>query len=126
VVLPFVISVGATISISILGIPSAGNQSVLGIIGGGSVSQEFIYYSIQNYKGTLYGHATGGAQQHINKNNVDNLYILVPENTMLEKFNNSVTIMFDQLIINSKENQLLSQSRDLLLPRLMNGKLRVK
>lgn len=126
VVLPFVISVGATINISILGIPSAGNQSVLGIIGKNSISQEFIYYSIQNYKGTLYGHATGGAQQHINKNNVDNLYILVPENTILEKFNNSVTIMFNQLINNSKENQLLSQSRDLLLPRLMSGKLRVK
>jgi len=68
VVLPFVISINKDIRISITAIKTCGNQSVLGIIGNEKTPCEFIYYWIEYMKEDIYSWATGGAQQHINKN----------------------------------------------------------
>ncbi len=125
VVLPFVISVGKEVRISILGIESSGNQSVLGILEDEDYSSEFIYNWIQLRKGNLYLSATGGAQQHINKGNVDSMELLNPEIKILHYFNKTVKNFFNKIYLNSKEILTLQKIRDLLLPKLMTGKIRV-
>jgi type I restriction enzyme, S subunit len=126
IVLPFVISVGKPVSISILGIETAGNQSVLGIVPNEKFSSSFVYYYIQNQKNEIYSSVTGGAQQHINKRNVDETEIIIPDKKTLENFNFITEKIIDLIIKNALQNQTLAQIRDVLLPKLMSGEVRVK
>jgi type I restriction enzyme S subunit len=125
VVLPFVISLGKEIKISILGIETSGNQSVLGVIENERFSAEYIYYWIEKNKNSIYGWATGGAQQHINKQNVDETSILIPLKDIMDKFRIITVPIFDNIISNSILNKQVEKLRNSLLPRLMNGKIRV-
>lgn len=125
VVLPFVISIGKPISISILGLETSGNQSVLGIVENNILPSEFIYYWIKFKIEDIYSWATGGAQQHINKTNVDKTQILVPSKDAMEKYSRVIRPVFNLIIKNALEVKKLSQIRDSLLPKLMSGKIRV-
>ncbi len=125
IVLPFVISIGKKVNISILGIDSSGNQSVLGILENKLFSSAFIYYWIQHKKQKLYLSATGGAQQHINKKEVDSLELLIPSKQVLIEFNNISMKLIKKIISNAEQIQSLEQIRDSLLPKLMTGKIRV-
>lgn len=125
VVLPFVISINKDIKISITGIKTSGNQSVLGIVENEKIPCEFIYYWVEKMKDDIYSWATGGAQQHINKNNVNNTLILIPNYDVMNNFKKLLIPIFNKILNNSYEVKNLSQIRDSLLPRLMSGKIRV-
>jgi type I restriction enzyme S subunit len=126
VVLPFVISVGKEINISLLGIETCGNQSVLGIIENANIPSEFIYYWINFMKEDIYSWATGGAQQHINKFNVDQTKILIPLDNIMKEYSVILNPIFKLIIKNALEIENLSSIRDSLLPKLMSGEIRVK
>lgn len=118
---------GATLGqVSRLEIDSCANQSVIGILENENFSSEYLYYLIKNNIGEIIGFQTGGAQQHINKGNVDNFRFIVPDKKTLQNFNNQVKPIFKQISINCFENKNLSQIRDSLLPKLMSGEIRVK
>jgi len=53
------------------------------------------------------------------------LKILVPDDSSLETFDQFVETVFKQKEVLSKANEKLARQRDLLLPRLMSGKLEV-
>ncbi len=118
---------GATLGqVSRLEIDSCANQSVIGIIESERIKSEYIYYWIKNEIKEIISHQTGGAQQHINKNNVDNYELLIPNKETLDNFNEVIKPIFNQISLNCFQNQRLSQIRDSLLPKLMNGEIRVK
>lgn len=125
IVLPFVISVGKVVSISLLAIETTGNQSVLGIVPNEKFSSAFVYYYIQNQKKEIYSSVTGGAQQHINKSNVDKTPLIIPDRETLKKFDNLTEPIINKILSNSFNMQTLTQIRDSLLPKLMSGKIRV-
>jgi len=118
---------GATLGqVSRLEIDSCANQSVIGVLENENFSSEYLYYLIKNNIGEIIGFQTGGAQQHINKGNVDNFRFIVPDKKTLQDFNNQVKPIFKQISVNCFENKNLSQIRDSLLPKLMSGEIRVK
>ena len=51
--------------------------------------------------------------------------ILQPEKTVLDRFEEIITPIFDGVYQMMQENKNLIQQRDLLLPRLMSGKIQV-
>ena len=51
--------------------------------------------------------------------------LLIPDDKILALFEQDVTIIHDQIDQLAKYNKLLTQARDLLLPRLMNGEVTV-
>lgn len=117
---------GATLGqVSRLEINSCANQSVIGVLENERFSSPYIYYWITNNIWDIVGHQTGGAQQHINKGNVDNYQLLIPEEQTLKKFNNLIEPIFKQISNNCFQSQTLSQIRDDLLPKLMSGEVRV-
>lgn len=117
---------GATLGqVSILEIDSCANQSVVGILEDKNFSSEFIYYLIKNNIDDLIGFQTGGAQQHINKGNIDSYTFTIPDNPTLKKFNDIIKPIFEQISNNCFQNQTLSSIRDALLPKLMSGEIRV-
>lgn len=118
---------GATLGqYSLLEIDSSFNQSVIGIQESENFKKEFIYFWIKNNIKEIIKAQTGGAQQHINKQVVDKYKILVPDQKILNSYYKIAISIFSMISINCFEIENLSNLRDSLLPRLMNGKIRVK
>ena len=117
---------GATLGqISLLEIDSCANQSVVGIIENDTLPYEFIYpYVVNNIK-ELISHQTGGAQQHINKQNIESLKLLLPDNEIINNYKKLVKPLFETISNNCFENESLIQLRDTLLPKLMSGEIDV-
>ncbi|MCC5975570.1 MAG: hypothetical protein JJT81_16175, partial [Rubellimicrobium sp.] len=51
--------------------------------------------------------------------------IIVPSEVVLAAFCDAVSANIDLMVANKSESRTLAQTRDLLLPRLMSGELRV-
>ena len=118
---------GATLGqVSLLEIESCANQSVIGVLESDIIPSEYIFYWIKHTIDEIISWQTGGAQQHINKNNVDNSFLLIPDNKILYKYLEIIRPVFDKISQNSFEVFNLSTIRDALLPKLMSGELRVK
>lgn len=117
---------GATLGqVSLLEIDACANQSVVGIIPNDNLPYEYIYPLIKQNIAELISHQTGGAQQHINKQNVENLDIVIPAYTHLMKYQNTVCGIYEMIANNCFENDRLSSVRDTLLPKLMSSELDV-
>lgn len=117
---------GATLGqISLLEIDSCANQSVVGILENEKVPYEFIYPYICHNIHELLSHQTGGAQQHINKQNIEQLAISLPKHDVICKYKKLVNPIYSKITNNCFENEQLAQLRDTLLPKLMNGEIDV-
>ena len=67
----------------------------------------------------------GSAQPNISPSNIESIKIILPSKDMIEKFNASVSCMFEKIIRNVEECNKLIALRDTLLPKLMSGEIRV-
>ena len=117
---------GATLGqVSLLEIDSCANQSVIGVLENAEAPYEYIYPSIKDRKEMLIQHQTGGAQQHINKDNVESLIFLFPTKNVLKDYISLVRPMYKRIESLCFENLYLSLLRDTLLPRLMSGEIEI-
>ena len=117
---------GATLGqVSLLEIDTCANQSVIGVLENTEVPYEYIYPFIKDRIEMLIQHQTGGAQQHINKDNVESLIFLLPAINVLEDYISLVSPMYKRIESQCFENLYLSTLRDTLLHRLMSGELEV-
>ena len=117
---------GATLGqVSLLEIDTCANQSVIGVLENAEVPYEYIYPFIKDRIEMLIQHQTGGAQQHINKDNVESLIFLLPAKNVLEDYISLVGPMYKRIESQCFENLYLSTLRDTLLPRLMSGELEI-
>ena len=117
---------GATLGqVSILEIDSCANQTVIEMLENQELPSEYIYFWTRYKINDIIGWQTGGAQQHINKGNIENTFILLPEKEAMSKYYNIMHQIFEKISVNCLESQTLSSLRDSLLPKLMSGKIRV-
>ena len=117
---------GATLGkVSRIELNMCANQSVIGIIENQLLPSEFVYFWVKSNIDYLISNQTGGAQQHINKENVNELRILIPIKEIMNKYVRMIKVMFDRISLSSFEEDNLSKIRDALLPKLMTGKIRV-
>lgn len=118
---------GATLGqVSRLEIESTGNQSVIGIIPNDKFSSAYLFYWMLESVSKIINTATGGAQQHINKNDVNNFDFILPSDDVLRKHWELVGPLVEKISSNCFQIQTLSTLRDILLPKLMKGEVRVK
>ena len=117
---------GATLGqFSRLEIDSCANQSVVGILGSAEASNEFIYLNIKNGIQRLISAQTGGAQQHINKEDVNAFSIVYPGETLMKIFTDVVDGIFKEIGVVLNQSISLAEIRDSLLPRLISGELQI-
>lgn len=115
---------GATLGqVSLLEIDSCANQSVVGVIPNSRFPYEFIYPYIKANIQELISHQTGGAQQHINKKNIESLSVIVPPLDVIDSYVSLVGDIYSSITNRCFENANLSELRDLLLPKLMSGEI---
>ncbi len=88
------------------------------------VGELFFHYYIllsQNFKNI----ASDGAVPGLNRNEALRNSIIIPSIETIKQFNDLVKPFFKKRLYLKKENQTLNQLRDSLLPKLMNGKIKV-
>lgn len=117
---------GATLGqVSITEIECCANQSVVAILASKQLPTEFIYPWIEENIEKLIASQTGGAQQHINKGNVEELALLCPDSRVVAAYQAKVKPLFDQIAANCFQSHTLATLRDTLLPKLLSGELSV-
>ena len=88
-----------------------------------------IYYLFNFFKGNrdfIIGLSNGAAQQNLSQILINKIKILNPPKEVLEPFEKMQSVFFQNIYFLQRANKNLAKQRDLLLPRLMSGKLEVK
>ena len=85
----------------------------------------FLYFFFTSVFGQymIDGITGGSAQPKFNKTDFRNMEIKIPTHDELDKFNAEIVPIYKKYELNIKENEKLSELRDTLLPKLMNGEI---
>ena len=83
------------------------------------------YYTIQSELDRVLVGAAGAVIKFLTKGMIEKIKIVVPDQSLLRKFNIMLDANFKIRQNLIAQNSLLARQRDLLLPRLMSGKLEV-
>ena len=117
---------GATLGqVSYTEIETCANQSVVGIIDENEVYSIYLYLYVSDKIWDIIGKATGGAQQHINKDIVMEYTIVLPDENIIARLNAIVEPYFMKIDNMYIQNTKLLEARDRLLPKLMSSELEV-
>ena len=65
--------------------------------------------------------SNGATMTNVNKTKFENIKAPMPSIDLLERFHNTFNSNFESILNIMKQNQLLKEARDILLPRLMTG-----
>jgi len=85
------------------------------------ISEYYLYFS-SKYN-DLEGNGT--SQQQLTVPMLNKRKIMIPEDRLLSMFHKKMELLFNQIDNFKNQSSILSRQRDLLLPRLMSGKLEV-
>jgi len=83
-----------------------------------------LFWCRQNMEG-IKARANGSTFMEISKKAFRPIPALVPSANVLAAFANVAEPLFERLINNERQAQILTQLRDTLLPRLISGQLRL-
>lgn len=111
--------------LAIAEVPVAINQGFIGMICNKRVSNVFAWlWTLENMEAIL-AKANGSTFQEISKGNFRPLPLVVPSELVLRAFDAVAKPLYERIAKNERESRTLAQTRDLLLPRVMSGELRV-
>ncbi len=85
----------------------------------------FAYCSLKHLQPVISNLQCGAAQPHVHPKHINRLSVIIPPNDVIKAFCETITPFFEDINKLTKENNVLIQQRDLLLPRLMSGRLEV-
>lgn len=118
---------GATLGqISLLEIDTCANQSVVGILPNEILPKEFVFFWTKHKLKEILLNETGGAQPHINKNDVNETELIIPPKMILKERMLFISDYLNKITKNVFQIRTLTRLRDTLLPKLMSGEVRVK
>lgn len=102
------------------------NQQINSIIVDDIKYLEWLYFTCLSLKETieLFG-ATGATMTNLSKGKFEKLKVVNPSRDLVYQFNDKTKSIFIEIKNLMKQNQNLKKQRDLLLPRLLSGKLEV-
>lgn len=87
----------------------------------------FIFEFLRASRESIFANNTGSAVPHANKEFINRLVLFIPQSDqLLIDFNKKYQAIFDHLVNFVEQNENLTKTRDLLLPRLISGKLSVE
>lgn len=83
----------------------------------------FLYYTIEPLLYAVEQTQVATTVIHIGKKDFDTFTVTLPDDNILNKFDNLTAPMIDQIVSHSLENKKLEELRDALLPKLMFGEI---
>ncbi len=119
---------GATIGmLGILSEPSATNQACAVLLPKEQgFGRAFAFFFMKINRKKLITLAQGAAQQNISQAVIGRFPLLRPKVSLVEQFTELTEPILDEILILQRKTKILKQTRNLLLPRLMSGKLSVE
>ena len=87
------------------------------------ISTEFLYSMFKEMP--IADIVTGAAQPKISQGRLSNKKILMPSLELIQEWSSIAKHFFDRLRVLSEQIRLLTEARDRLLPKLMNGEIKV-
>lgn len=94
---------------------------------GSNGQQAYAYFMFRSseMKDRMIGISRGTAQMNLSPVETKKLKIKIPPSELLEDFDQVADTLLNKIVSNNEEIQTLSTLRDTLLPRLINGKVKV-
>ncbi len=111
--------------VAIAAVPVAVNQGYIALRCEGRLSNVYVWLWLHENMEAIKGNANGSTFQEISKKNFRPLPVVVPSADVMDAFNEMVMPLYERIEKNELESRTLAQTRDLLLPKLMSGALRV-
>jgi len=101
------------------------NQRVCSFIPKEGVPSFFLKYAIKTPICFFERSKVGTTVIHLGKTDIDSIRILVPEVFVLINYEKITKDIYDSIIYNYIQNNILVKMRDALLPKLISGKIRI-
>ena len=101
------------------------NQAALGLIADEKViSWQWLFWKLYELRDEFNAIARGAGQQNISGIVVKNKEIVIPAKRVIDGFTSVVSTMFEQQKNLQLQIRILTEARDRLLPKLMNGEIK--
>lgn len=88
-------------------------------------TRHYLFYYLKSIREYLLLISFGAAQQNISQELIKNIKIVIPTDDVMINFEEKIDLIYNTIRNLLYSNQNLIKQRDLLLPRLMSGKLEV-
>lgn len=105
--------------------PACTNQGFICLVPKADETRYFLLFNLMSRKEEIESMATGATFKEISKKTFRALPLLMPCIEVLQAFNEAITPIIDQIFTLKRQLVALRQARDLLLPRLISGQLRL-
>lgn len=89
-------------------------------------SQEYLYLFFLAIREDLVGQGNGSIFTNLKTDIIRNQRIVDPPETIIDLFQSFVANLFREILSTDDECRTLTQTRDLLLPKLMSGEIRIQ
>jgi type I restriction enzyme S subunit len=106
-------------------LPALQNQNMWNFRSINKENQLFLNYSLKNLINQHSKSATGSAREFFRKDYFYQISIILPSDMTIKAFSNFCLRIALRVDLNIKQIQTLIKTRDVLLPKLMSGKLRI-
>ena len=121
-----IISARGTVgNLAMCGRPMAFNQSCYGLRPSSDVGDYFVFLTAHNLVDRLQAMAHGSVFSTITRQTIEAVSVAVAPRAVHLAFEATVRPFFSKIKVNVEEARILAQVRDVLLPRLVSGELRV-
>ena len=88
-------------------------------------SKHYLFQYLKSIREYLLLISFGAAQQNLSQDLIKKIKIVMPSEEVVRAFEERIDVIYDSIKMLMQKNKNLSKQRDLLLPRLMSGKLEV-
>ena len=112
--------------LAVAGVPTAINQGFIAMICDGPLPPTFVLNWAYSSMEAIKARASGTTFPEISKKNFRPISIVKPTSDVIAAYRKAVEPLFDLLTACVKENRFLAEMRDFILPRLLNGQVRVE
>ena len=109
-------------------LPARVNQHVVIIRARAGIPSRFLHLHLmqEKTKNYLLGMNAGGSREAVTKAHIESVPLLMPSPALLEEFGKMVAPVYQQIDTITAESRTLASCRDLLLPKLISGDIRIK
>ena len=101
------------------------NQGIIAMLPNGKLSPFYMYGWCKANMNIIKDNANGSTFAEISKSSFRSIKIILPTKRVLQLYDENFSKVYAKLTNNTIQSVVLSNIRDILLPRLMSGKIRV-
>jgi len=112
--------------LAIAEVPTAVNQGFIAMVCNKRLPNLFVFFWCYEKLDYIKGISGGSTFAEISKKAFRPIPVIIPPKPLLSAYEDMVRPLYERIVANTKESVALAQTRDLLLPKLMSGEIRLR